>query len=59
MIRTCDGTDPNLVMYVNQHTGQRLEERVIGSAEVEKPCDCGLVFDDVTTMVIYPHRPVR
>lgn len=44
MIRRCDGTDPNLIRVNDQ--GER------------KPCDCGLVFDDVDRMVIYPHAPV-
>jgi hypothetical protein len=40
MLRTCDGSDPNLV---NSNGG---------------PCDCGLIFDDVELMVIYPHQPI-
>jgi hypothetical protein len=40
MIRSCDGTDPDLVN---------------GDGE---PCDCGLIFDDVECMVIYPHTAI-
>jgi hypothetical protein len=40
MIRTCDGSDPNLV----DRDGA--------------PCDCGLIFDDVELMVIYPHSQI-
>ena len=40
MIRTCDGTDPNL-------------HALDGS-----PCSCGLHFDDVERMVVFPHRYV-
>jgi hypothetical protein len=39
VIRSCDGTDPNLLRYV----------------ETAVPCDCGLIFDDVFRRVIYPH----
>jgi hypothetical protein len=44
MMRTCDGNDPNLVKYV---PGDK--------EDVAVPCDCGLTFDDVYHMVIYPH----
>jgi hypothetical protein len=39
MIRTCDGTDPNL-----------LDDSVTA-----RPCACGLTFDDVERSVIHPH----
>lgn len=40
MIRTCDGTDPNLLD---------------GPLSTAGPCACALTFDDVTRSVIYPH----
>lgn len=40
MMRTCDGTDPNLVGWNGA------------------PCDCGLTFDDVELVVIYPHARI-
>jgi hypothetical protein len=40
VLRTCDGTDPNLV----DRDGA--------------PCDCGLIFDDVELIVVYPHQPI-
>lgn len=59
MIRRCDGTDPNLLMYINPKT----KERVTGDEPAESgdvtaqavPCDCGKVFDDTVLTVIYPH----
>ena len=40
MMRTCDGTDPNLVGIDGQ------------------PCKCGITFDDVNQMVVFPHFPI-
>lgn len=40
MIRTCDGTDVNLLDDPATHT----------------PCGCGLTFDDVDRSTIYPHE---
>jgi hypothetical protein len=50
MIRYCDGNDPNLVRVSedwdeNQCVGVKYE-----------PCACGLTFDDVNHLVIYPHE---
>jgi hypothetical protein len=42
MIRKCDGTDPNLV-WLDQDSDKYV------------PCKCGLEFDDVDCMVVYPH----
>lgn len=59
MIRRCDGKDPNLLMYVNPKTQERLTgESSAGSTDVTAqavPCDCGKVFDDTVLTVIYPH----
>lgn len=51
MIRTCDGTDKNLL--------QEQVDRVAASGTESMhwvPCDCGLVFDDVERLVVYPHH---
>jgi hypothetical protein len=42
MIRHCDGTDLNL----------------IESTATGVPCTCGLIFDDVEKMVIFPHHRI-
>lgn len=61
MRRRCDGTDPNLVRYVAAKgaivdDGEPPRRR---SLEVDgKPCDCGLVFDDVYRSTIFPHELV-
>lgn len=59
MIRHCDGTDPNLIRDEppwdpSQPPGVRDPD-----VHSERPCDCGLTFDDVDHMVIYPHPAVR
>jgi len=56
-MRHCDGSDPNLIMYVDPTTGKRLIKST--KSEVQKPCDCGHRFDDVKYTTIYPHRVVR
>ena len=58
--RHCDGTDPNLIMFINKNTGKAIGQGtpVILSEEKTVPCDCGKVFDDVHYMVIWPHLPV-
>ncbi len=58
MTRTCDGTDPNLLMWIDPKTGLRLESGAPLLRHHSKPCDCGLVFDDVRRSTIYPHNPV-
>lgn len=50
MIRHCDGTDPNLIMVVEDEEHPTMERRV--------PCKCGLTFDDVKRMTIFPHHNV-
>ena len=39
MIRTCNGTDPNL----------------LGDSATGDPCTCGLTFNDVLRSVVHPH----
>jgi hypothetical protein len=46
MIRKCDGTDPNLRKWI--HVGYD------GGKYVS--CDCGLIFDDIDHLTIYPHQ---
>lgn len=49
MIRKCDGTDEFLKReQVAMVAGQESVSWV--------PCDCGLEFDDVVRLTIYPHR---
>lgn len=50
MQRHCDGTDPNLTRPVRE--GEEPE----GPWPDSRPCDCGLVFNDVYRLVIYPHE---
>lgn len=60
MTRRCDGTDVNLVMFIDPATGARVDlthrDPDSGLPRTDKACDCGLVFDDVTRSTIYPHR---
>jgi hypothetical protein len=52
MIRTCDGTDPNLTREA------RPGEEPFGLWPDSVPCDCGLTFDDVERTVIWPHTRI-
>lgn len=54
MTRRCDGTDPNLIMLVDER-GERVPVTPT-SKGTERPCDCGRVFDDVNRQVIWPHE---
>lgn len=61
MRRHCDGKDPNLVMYVDQETNVRCGDNVNepqAVSAIQKPCDCGRVFDDVRRSTVYPHEPI-
>ena len=53
MIRFCDGTDPNLIMYLN-FDGDRMTDHPRTGRPV--PCDCGKRFNDINHLVIYPHE---
>lgn len=57
MIRRCTGEDPNLIMYVDKQTGDRIERKLTSDATM-KPCDCGKVFNDELHSVIYPHERI-
>jgi hypothetical protein len=63
VIRTCDGTDPNLTREIPE-TSFHADTMVLspwnksakpGMAVIQ--CACGLRFDDVDRTVIYPHHP--
>lgn len=56
MRRHCDGNDPNLVMRVDPTSGDRLDD--IKRTHLDKPCDCGRIFDDVRRSTVYPHEPI-
>jgi hypothetical protein len=46
MRRHCDGTDPNLLRPDDSNpVGYR-------------PCDCGLIFDDVYRSTVWPHYAI-
>jgi len=51
MIRTCDGTDANLKRELVTNTSPAGQEKVEWVS-----CDCGLAFDDVERLVVYPHH---
>lgn len=51
MIRTCDGTDENLKREEVTRTSRAGQETVEWIS-----CDCGLSFDDVERLVVYPHH---
>jgi hypothetical protein len=50
MIRKCDGTDENLRKWILTKDSDNYD----GGKYV--PCDCGLTFDDVYHLTIYPHE---
>lgn len=54
MTRHCDGTDENLLMFVDPTTGERVDRKSNG--DIAKPCDCGRVFDDAHRLTFYPHE---
>lgn len=59
MMRKCDGTDPHLRMPIDDTTGERvINVREHKGKYTYRPCDCGLRFDDVYRMVIWPHNEV-
>jgi hypothetical protein len=51
MIRHCDGTDPTLVK-------EKSDVNMWDCSGGYEPCDCGLTFDDVERMTVYPHERV-
>lgn len=63
MMRTCDGTDPNLTRLIpspdfKPDEGMRISpwHRAFAKpGEVCINCQCGLTFDDVNRVVYYPH----
>lgn len=57
MTRHCNGKDPNLVRFVDEPIRVH---HVLAARKVDdgRPCDCGLVFDDVLRSTIYPHSRI-
>jgi hypothetical protein len=61
VIRTCDGTDPNLTREIPATEYDAARHNLSPWNSSAKPgivviqCACGLRFDDVKRMVIYPH----
>jgi hypothetical protein len=62
VLRTCDGTDPNLTRRL---PADRFDPATMvlspwnmtaEAGEVVTQCGCGLVFDDVYRMVCWPHE---
>lgn len=51
MRRHCDGTDPNLLQPVVDQRAALAEGQ-----PGYRPCACGLRFDDVQRLVIWPHQ---
>jgi hypothetical protein len=65
MIRTCDGTDPNLTMAIpaqaynpEAHTVSPSWNAIAHPGTVVIACPCGARFDDVRHSVLWPHLPV-
>jgi hypothetical protein len=63
VIRTCDGTDPNLTREIPATEYDAARHNLSPWNQSAKPgtviiqCSCGLRFDDVDRTVIYPHHP--
>lgn len=57
MTRHCNGKDPNLVRFDDEPIRVY---HVLSARKVDdgRPCDCGLVFDDVRRSTIYPHSRI-
>lgn len=57
MTRHCNGQDPNLIRFGEEPVKVHhvLMPRKIDAG---RPCDCGLVFDDVRRSTIYPHSRI-
>ena len=55
-MRTCDGSDDGLIMYIG---ADGLPVDYPEFAVTAVPCDCGSVFDDEKNDLIWPHRYAR
>lgn len=51
MMRTCDGSDRNLLRKID---GDVPTKATMNNAYV--PCNCGLSFDDLDRSVVFPHQ---
>ncbi len=64
MIRTCEGSDPNLTrdMPAGEYDPARYAlspwDAAARPGQRVIQCDCGLTFDDVGRMVTHPHLPL-
>lgn len=56
MRRHCDGTDPNLLRPTEPDGSDSPPDWKVRSDQTYRACDCGKLFDDVNTIVIYPHQ---
>lgn len=57
MTRCCNGQDENLIMHVDAKTGERIEG-IRKLDEIEKPCNCGLMFNDERRSTVFPHHQI-
>lgn len=57
MLRQCDGTDPFLVMIIDDESGEKINNQPSNNGRCE-PCNCGKVFDDSYYSVFWPHEPI-
>lgn len=55
-MRTCDGADPGLTMYIDI-VGDPVDHPEFAVTGI--PCDCGSRFDDEKNDLVWPHRYVR
>lgn len=53
--RTCDGSDPGLIMYIGID-GKPVDYPEFAVEGI--PCDCGSRFDDEKHDLVWPHRYV-
>jgi hypothetical protein len=58
MQRHCNGEDLNLIMYMHKDGTRCTAARRRSCSEDEytpQPCDCGLTFDDINRLTVFPH----
>jgi hypothetical protein len=65
MMRHCDGRDTNLTRHIpfpdfipETMTRSPWDKIEAGNEYVVINCNCGLIFDDVDHMTIYPHQAI-
>jgi hypothetical protein len=52
-VRTCDGTDDGLIMYIDI-VGDPVDHPEFAVTYIT--CDCGSIFDDAKHDLTWPHR---